>query len=295
MLEPGYMAAEQEAEKKLQEWGITSLPVDPIEIADRLDILVHPKPDTAEGVSGMLVRHGNNFGILYATHIDNEGFQRFSVAHELGHFLLEGHIDHIFPNGEGEHVSRAGFVSHDPYELEADLFAAGLLMPNPMFSEALKRTEPGLEAIEELSSLCVTSLNATAIRYAKCADHPVAIIVSTDLHIDYCVMSDPFKSIKGLEWLRKRQPLPRASHTYQFNQDRKRVAHAERDEGVSSLPSWFGGGTRLDLVEEVWGLGSYGKTLTVLRPIISPEADEDEEEQEFERNLIESWTPRFRK
>jgi len=39
----------------------------------------------------------------------------------------------------------------------------------------------------------------------------------------------------------------------------------------------------------------YGKTLTVLRLIIADQDDMDEVEIEFERGLIESWTPRFLK
>ena len=58
---------------------------------------------------------------------------------------------------------------------------------------------------------------------------------------------------------------------------------------------WFGTGPEWQLIEEVVGLGSYGKTLTVLRPIIPDEDGVDEEEMEFERDLVESWTPRFHK
>ena len=91
----------------------------------------------------MLLRHGDVFGILYATHIPSEGFQRFSIAHELGHYFLDGHIDHILPK-DGVHTSHAGFVSADPYELEADQFAAGLLMPSIPFKRALARQELGI-------------------------------------------------------------------------------------------------------------------------------------------------------
>ncbi len=38
----------------------------------------------------MLLREGNEFGIFYSTAISNKGFQRFSIAHELGHYSLEG-------------------------------------------------------------------------------------------------------------------------------------------------------------------------------------------------------------
>lgn len=113
----------QFGEKVAIDGGFTELPVDPFEIAARHEIVVQAKPDTAVGVSGLLVRHGDTFGILYATHIDNEGFQRFSVAHELGHYFLDGHPEHVLR--DGMHESRAGFVTGDPFELEADHFAAG--------------------------------------------------------------------------------------------------------------------------------------------------------------------------
>ncbi len=106
--------AKQKAEAFLKEEGITSLPVDPFAIAASRDIVVEAKPDTTEGVSGMLLRHGDNFGILYTTHVPSEGFQRFSIAHEIGHYLLDGHIDHVLPE-DGIHASHAGFVSSDPY------------------------------------------------------------------------------------------------------------------------------------------------------------------------------------
>ena len=80
--------ASQTAEAFLKEEGIARLPVDPFAIAASRDIDVKGKPEKTEGVSGMLLRHGNNFGIVYATHIPSLGFQRFSISHELGHYFL---------------------------------------------------------------------------------------------------------------------------------------------------------------------------------------------------------------
>src|SRR5690606_27429360 len=135
-------------------------------------------PDAEEGVSGMLLRNGNSFGILYAIQVESEGFQRFSIAHELGHYFLDGHIDHVIP-GDGFHASRAGFSSDDQYELEADHFAAGLLMPAALFRRELNRHDPGLEAVEALAKTCLTSLTATAIRYAELSTDAVAVVMST--------------------------------------------------------------------------------------------------------------------
>ena len=48
--------AKQKGEALLKELGITRLPVDPFAIAASRDIVVDAKPDTADGVSGMLLR-----------------------------------------------------------------------------------------------------------------------------------------------------------------------------------------------------------------------------------------------
>ena len=79
-----YAEAAYHAEKVLRERNIASLPVDPMAIAKVAGIEVMAKPASAAGVSGMLLKVGDRFGIAYATHIDNSGFQRFSVSHELG-------------------------------------------------------------------------------------------------------------------------------------------------------------------------------------------------------------------
>src|SRR5688500_16989290 len=199
--------ARQTAEAFLRNEGINSLPVDPFAIAKSRDIVVEPKPDPAEGDSGMLLRHGDTFGILYATHIPSEGFQRFSVSHEFGHFFLEGHIDHVLPKN-GTHVSHAGFVTADPFELEANHFAAGLLMPGVPFKREIGRCEPGLSAVLAVAEICRTSHTATAIRYAETTEDAVAVIVSTGPTIDYCFLSDAMKTLPDLKWLKKGSPLP---------------------------------------------------------------------------------------
>jgi len=247
--------AKQKAEAFLRDKGITSLPVDPFAIARSHDIEVKAKPDTAGGVSGMLLRHGDVFGILYATHIKSEGFHHFSVGHELGHYFLDGHIDHVLPK-DGIHTSHAGFVSGDPYELEADQFAAGLLMPSVPFKRALGRQDPGLEVIESLADLCKTSLTATAIRYAELTDDAVAIVISTGSAIDFCFMSDTIKSLPQLTWLRKGAAVPQGTATAQFNANARRVVEGERAEADTDIMDWLGGTRSVRATEQVAGLGS---------------------------------------
>jgi len=284
--------AKQTAEALLRDEGMVALPIDPFAVAASRDITVRAKPDTAEGVSGMLLRHGDVFGILYATNIPSEGFQRFSVSHELGHYFLDGHIDRILPK-DGVHTSRAGFVSADPHELEADHFAAGLLMPAGAFRSAVRSRAPGLAAVEALAAMCRTSLPATAIRYAELVEDAVAIVVSTGATIDYCFLSETIKSLPQLTWLRRGMPVPRETATSRLNACPDRIAAADRTEAEIDIMDWLGGARSSAALEEVIGLGQYGKTLTVLTcASIRDETSRDEDDSDEE--LIRRWTPRFR-
>jgi len=284
-----FFKVRQEAEQLLRELQIEALPIDPFAIARQLDIELKPLPASVGGASGMLLHVGGAFGIGYPTHINNAGFRRFSVAHEIGHYRLPGHIGAVL-NAQGQHLSKAGFRSVDRYEQEADQFASALLMPARFFVAAAGRAGEGLRAIETLQARCQTSLEATAIRYAQTNRDPVAVIRSGASTIDYAVMSNPLRDFPGLDWLRKGAPFPSGSATADFNADAQNIARGRRAEGRSCLQDWFGGPHRQEIVEEVVGLGSYGKTLTVLTGMEPPDEFEDEE-----GDLEESWAVRFRR
>jgi uncharacterized protein DUF955 len=226
--------------------------------------VVQPKPETVDGVSGMLLWRGTRFGILYATHIDNEGFQRFCVSHELGHYLLPGHLDHLSRADNGWPASRAGFVSTDPYELEADYFATALLMPEPWFSQACQGATPGLATVQRLAGLCRTSLTATAMRYVHTTTAPVALVMSSGATIDYCFLSRALQQVAGLRRPPRRSALPLASATRQLNDYPRHVALALARTAEVDLRLWFGGCQARPGLEEAIGLGRYGKTLTLL-------------------------------
>lgn len=268
--------ATRAAENLLKEKGQVRLPIDPFAIAKSLEITVTAKPNAMRGVSGMLVRNGNEFGIFYATHVPSPGFQRFSVAHEIGHFVLPGHIDYVFRDGD-IHKSQAGFLSKDCYEREADYFAAGLLMPEPMFSQEMGECSDGLSAIKFLSQRCEASLTATAIRYIERTVAPAAIVISQGGIIEYCRMSKTLQEFRGLSWLRKNTPLPTSVETYRFNLDSRNIADCEEWSNTTDLRDWFDGEREREAYEEIIGLGAYGKTMTVIS--LENFADEEDEDE----------------
>jgi Zn-dependent peptidase ImmA (M78 family) len=278
------------AEKLLRdEFKINRLPVDPIAIARDRGIRVEAMPEDHDGVSGMFIHAHGKSAIAFATHIKNQGFQNFSIAHELGHCFLPGHIDAVLPNGATHHESHSGFVSDDRYELEADHFAAGLLMPSRLFLLAAEQAGEGLDAIDILRGKCKTSLTATAIRYQQLSDEAIAIIQSCGDRIEFCFISDRMLTLHPRRWPRKGDALPRRSATYRLNQSPTRIAASERIDGEADGTSWFGALDDVELFEEAVGLGRYGRTLTVLTTVDAlPDPDDDEGDSE------ENWTPQFR-
>ncbi len=91
--------AEACAAEVLQQQKITKLPINPFQIADAKDIKHQENPSLESGISGCLMRVGNNFGIMYSSRYPSTGFRRFTVGHELGHYFLEGHAEHLFKDG----------------------------------------------------------------------------------------------------------------------------------------------------------------------------------------------------
>lgn len=181
--------AELRSTEILRDLCLQELPIDPFEIAVRKQILCQEHSALGSGISGCMMKVGDNFAIIYSTRFPNEGFQRFTVAHELGHYFMDGHVSHLFANGQTLHQSQSGFLSSDAYEREADAFAAGMLMPKAVFLRAMDGVGTGISSIETLASLCRTSLTATAIRFAKLSTDPVAVrfgnhprATSTTLH-----------------------------------------------------------------------------------------------------------------
>ena len=285
---------ERQAEQLLKDESLLELPVDLEALAQTCQIFIREMDSAEEGVSGMLLRHGGTFGILYSTRIPNLGFQRFSIAHELGHYFIDGHLDQI-PFDGNMHSSRADFVSSDRYEREADHFAACLLMPTALVRGIIDKAPAGLCGVEAVQKRANASLTAAAIRYVGLTDAAAAIIVSSNSKVNYCFMSEALRELKGIDWLRKGLPVPSDTLTESILHKPEEERREARAEGESDIRTWLGGQRSVEAWEEVIGLGSYGRVLTVITcPNLVREdymdADEDSDEA-----LEESWTPRFRR
>jgi hypothetical protein len=161
-------------------------------------------------------------------------------------------------------------------------------MPRDQVRRLLIREHTGLSAVRAVALDAETSLTASAIRIAECCDDPFAMVMSQGGKLSYVFMSTAFKRLKPRTWLRKGDAVPDGA-TRRFGMDPGRVGRGEEQCVQTRMEHWFGSGDRL-LDEEIVGLGSYGRTLTILSCEGAPEIEaEDGDEEE---RLLESWTPR---
>jgi len=105
-------------------------------------------------ISGLLAREGGHIIIgVNATHPRNR--QRFTIAHELGHLEL----DHLDSGANEIHVDRHFKVmlrderssdALDPMEIQANAYAAELLMPASMLSSERELRSHGVDLEDDL-------------------------------------------------------------------------------------------------------------------------------------------------
>lgn len=80
-------------------------------------------------VSGILMIKAGRIGLVI-NHYHSEGRKRFTMAHELGHYLLHKDTSTVFIDETRLFYRGKGSEgSIDPTEVEANVFAAELLMP----------------------------------------------------------------------------------------------------------------------------------------------------------------------
>lgn len=269
---------EARAEELLRDADISGLPVNPIHVAEHLDIKVTAKAPSFKGASGWLIRHGDNFGIVYATHIDSVGFQHFSIGHEIGHYMLDGHPEYVFRTGN-EHASHAGFGAADNIEREADYFAACLLMPKHLCRPLVNRNEDGMPAVTALAERCETSLTAAALRYAAIGKLPIGVVQCFKGKVEFCAAYPLREHVRWAQPLMRNAAVPPNSATSRLSNDPDGILACAEDSDSGEATDWFPGADRnAALIEEAIGLGRFGRTLTILT--LDPDSDDDENDND---------------
>jgi len=251
------------------------------DIAMSLGALVRERE--LEGCEARLVRKGSMGIISVNGLIPEEGRKRFAIAHEIGHFILHTGTQLILCNEEDMYIWKESKTQ----EIEANEFAAGLLMPRDIFSGFVKKGQPTIDMISNLAKDFRTTLTATALRYVGFSREPCAMVVSKDGFIKWYRKSDSFNfHVKVGEKL--------SFDTYAF--DYFDGVNVQKEPDCVPARAWLAGviNEESELFEQSLRLGSYGVVLTLLwisDDVRTTYRRYDEEPDEPEFDLTNPFTP----
>jgi Zn-dependent peptidase ImmA (M78 family) len=146
----------------------------------------------AEAFDGTLVRalDGPKGIIAVKQSIRELSRKRFTIAHEIGHYIIPSHRTL-------ENVCAADMVESwrkglDNPELEANEFAVELLLPAQYVRDPLKLNDPSLNTISQVASEFETSLTATTLRFVGLTDLPCVAVWSQGKSAKWYRRSDAF-------------------------------------------------------------------------------------------------------
>ncbi|MDA3493455.1 MULTISPECIES: ImmA/IrrE family metallo-endopeptidase [Acinetobacter] len=264
---------EQQAFQVREEYGFTTYEIDLHQLGDEVGIEIQTQKVDQHGISGALIRSGNNFLIYYSSFINNVPYQRFSIAHEFGHYFLPEHPENIFDNN-GWHISSANTNSKNSYEKEADYFSTCLLMPKKLFVDEIYKFNDGLEAIKGLASIFNTSLTTTAIRYIELTETPAMLVISSKGIIEAVFDTKELRKF-GARRYTKNSIFPN-----------KNIMSTEALKKEIFLHEWVDTNQKIKAIEETIALGGYDKVLTIITTSTLYEEIEDHEEDQWDPPLF---------
>lgn len=206
-----------------------------------------------EGADGRLVATDDDGGVIRVASRQNLGRYRFTVAHELGHYVLhrQGVLDKVT-------TRRDMTIWNDASEeAEANCFAAELLMPEFMF-ESRCVGEPSISLLDDLATTFRTSVLATAFQYCEYTREPVALVLSEGWQM------------KSFRPFKEGCPRIRYGEIHRDSAAGERLQGKSADSGGmvrSPAYAWLEGfdeRPEKDIMEDSRYLEYYDKTLTLL-------------------------------
>lgn len=162
------MSEDWTPEMVLRECGITSRPVDLDKIIQRFGILKVDLPAN-DDIFGAIVRQQGHV-IIAVNPNQHPNRQRFTIAHELGHYFKHGYdsgkdVEHVDGDFRLHWRNDASSKGVDWNEIESNRFAASLLMPEEFLRKDVdKCLTVDRDAIQHLASLYKVSRLAMQYR-----------------------------------------------------------------------------------------------------------------------------------
>jgi len=159
----------------------TGKATDLVAICDDLGVEVYVQEFTDNKLSGLIEKKGNIWSIFVDAK-DPLVRQRFTIAHELGHYfsymagkLSKEPLDHTGELEDRAYLTRPSEATvHDPIETEANKIAAELLMPEDVITAMMELGDTTDEMAEKLG----VSASALGFRLQYLGHLPLESILS---------------------------------------------------------------------------------------------------------------------
>lgn len=266
------------------------IPVPVEELAAAVGITDIHRLETASFEGGLVTQPERASGVILVNKNGPRQRQRFTIGHELGHYLIMAHQ----PAMPGQFTcSKADMAIREAgredrarrMEMEANRFSAGLLMPLARFKPEMRNLgSPSLEHVFALAEHYDMSKEATALHYALNQDAVCAVVISKDDVVKrvYKPSRFPFIDVRIGARLPSTSLAARLGHGRQSDWD-------DVNSGV-----WLNvesGSRPVALQEQAFRL--HGGWLMTL--LVHPgDADDDEEEDGGIPDAFDVWeNPRF--
>jgi len=237
-----------------------------------------------DGFEGMLKANKSKtkWLIVYNDGNGSEGRQRFTVAHEFGHYMVHRELQDEFACHDDE-IS-TGERSKRDIEAEADQFASTLLMPYDDFRRQVNGQAISFDLIGHCADRYGVSLTAAALRWIDIAPERAILIASRDDHMLWAKSNeDAFKSRAYFATRKNVIELPRTALAHSANAE---TTVSQQDVRANT---WFTNEPVYVRAQElVKSAGQYDYKLTLL---LLPQAewrrptheDEEPDEDTFDR------------
>lgn len=254
----------------------------PVEdIAREVGIVDFKQLDVDGFEGGLTSNPEKSAGVILTKRGTHHRRRRFTVGHELGHFVIPAHQG-IQQCTSGDLRETRRDTLYRRQESEANRFSAGLLMPKPMFVKDLEALgSADVAHAKHLSDLYDTSMEATANRYAELTSDICAFIFSKDGIVRYVRPTSDFPRLS----VKQGSPLPPSCATLRASSSDAGSEWRQQPGGLWLETEW---GKAAPNVLEQCVVQANGYKVTLL--YVEASEIEDEEEAALEQ----SWQVGFR-
>lgn len=223
-------------------------------LADRLGVKI--REVESEGFEGALLRIPNRPAGIVAikASIREPGRKRFTIAHELGHYILPGHgeINCVCKSRDIESWGR-GIPSQ---EVDANRFASELLIPLAQAATLVRQASATVAVAKKISSKYQTSLTAAVVKCVDVTEEQCALVVSDGGIIQWWRAGPQFRHyIKGKGTEVSIESLAR--NLFDGTEEREQ-------DGAVPADSWLAGQVSGKVWEDSILLPYYKRVLTLL-------------------------------